>query len=205
MLGAHGRRAGRGRETDGVTAATWPDQGGSVTWLPKVCSALLPALLPLVITFRRLEPNGHTGPQVTAVGCLAASDHCCGQDIPAIGIWHQHSPAKALLAGFRSKSISSYNPAPSAISSVAETAASYCANAPLIFGCGSVHRFKALLRRVRSLKEYRCAFVAVLSNTPLVLCCKVWPRGRLPVVCWPRRLVTDAAHTCHTDVCAVCR
>ena len=25
------------------------------------------------------------------------------------------------------------------------------------------------------------------------LCCKVWPRGRLPVVCWPRRLVTDAA------------
>ena len=96
-----GRRAGRGRETDGVSAATWPDQGGSVTWLPKVCSALLPALLPLVIAFRRLEPNGHTGPQVTAVGCLAASDHCCGQDIPAIGIWHQHSPAKALFAGFR--------------------------------------------------------------------------------------------------------
>ena len=166
-----------------MSSSTSPDQGGSGTLLPKVCSALLPALLPLVIAFRCLEPNGHTGPQVTAVGCLAASDHCCGQGIPAIGIWHQHSPAQALLAGFRSKSISSYNPAPSAISSVAETAASYCANAPLIFGCGAVHRFKALLRRVRSLKEYRCAFVAVLSNTALVLCCKVWPRGRLPVVC----------------------
>ena len=101
MLGAHGRRAGRGRETDGVSAATWPDQGGSGTLLPKVCSAFLPALLPALITFWRLEPNGHTGPQVTAVGCLAASDHCCGQDIPAIGIWHQHSPAKALFAGFR--------------------------------------------------------------------------------------------------------
>ena len=41
-----------------------------------------------LITFRRLEPNGHTGPQVTAMGCLAASDHCCGQDISAIGIVH---------------------------------------------------------------------------------------------------------------------
>ena len=61
--------------------------------LPKVCSALLPALLPALITFRRLEPNGHTGPQVTAVGCLAASDHCCGQGIPVIGIWHQHGPS----------------------------------------------------------------------------------------------------------------
>jgi hypothetical protein len=71
--------------------------------LPKVCSALVPALLPALITFRRLEPNGHTGPQVTAVGCLAASDHCCGQDISAIGIWHQHSPAKALFAGFRTR------------------------------------------------------------------------------------------------------
>jgi hypothetical protein len=101
MLGAHGRRAGRGRETDGVSAATWPDQGGSVTWLPKVCSALLPALLPLVIAFRCLEPNGHTGPQVTAMGCLGAPDHRPGQYIPATGTGHQHSPAQALLAGFR--------------------------------------------------------------------------------------------------------
>ena len=31
--------------------------------------------------------------------CLAALDHCCGQDIP--GIWHQHSPAKDLAAGSR--------------------------------------------------------------------------------------------------------
>ena len=38
-----------------------------------------PALLPVLIAFRRLEPNGHMGPQVTAVGCLAASDHCCGR------------------------------------------------------------------------------------------------------------------------------
>ena len=52
-----------------------------------------PALLPALITFRRLEPNGHTGPQVTAMGCLAASDHCCGQGIPATGIGHQHGPA----------------------------------------------------------------------------------------------------------------
>ena len=51
MLGARGRRAGRGRETDGVPAATWPDQGGSGTLLPKVCSALLPALLPLARDF----------------------------------------------------------------------------------------------------------------------------------------------------------
>ena len=100
MLGAHGRRAGRGRETDGVSAATWPEQGGSVTWLPKVCSALLPALLPLVIAFRCLEPNGHTGPQVTVMGYLTASDHCCGQGIPATGTWHQHRPAQALSAGF---------------------------------------------------------------------------------------------------------
>ena len=93
----------------------------------------------------------------------------CGQDIPATGDCHQHNLAKALLAGFRSKSISFYNPAPSAISSVAETIASYCSNDPLIFGCGAVHRSKALLHRVRSLREYRCAFVAVLSNTHL--CC----------------------------------
>ena len=96
----HGRRAGRGRETDGVSAATWPGQGGSVTWLPKVCSALLPALLPLVIAFRCLEPNGHTGPQVTVMGCLTASDHCCGQGMPATGVLHQHHPARALFAGF---------------------------------------------------------------------------------------------------------
>ena len=61
----------------------------------------LPALLPVLITFRRLEPNGHTGPQVTVMGCLAASDHCCGQDIPATCTLHQHSPAQALFAGFR--------------------------------------------------------------------------------------------------------
>jgi hypothetical protein len=103
MLGARGWRAGRGRETDGVSAATWPDQGGLGTLLPKVCSALLPALMLALITFRRLEPNGHKGPQVTAVSCLAASDHSCGQDIPAIGICHQHSPAKALFAGFRTR------------------------------------------------------------------------------------------------------
>ena len=35
--------------------------------MPKVCSALPPALLPLVIAFRCLEPNGHTGPQVTVM------------------------------------------------------------------------------------------------------------------------------------------
>ena len=96
-------RAGRGRETDGVSAATWPDQGGLGTLLPRVCSALLPALMLALITFRRLEPNGHTGPQVTAVSCLAAPDHSCGQEIPAIGICHQHSPAKALLAGFHTR------------------------------------------------------------------------------------------------------
>ena len=43
--------------------------------LQKDCYALLSALLLALITFRRLEPNGHTGPQVIAVGCLAASDH----------------------------------------------------------------------------------------------------------------------------------
>ena len=107
--------------------------------------------------------------EVARGGILVAPHHYCGQDIPATGDWHQHSPAKALLAGFRSKSISFYNPAPSAISSVAEIAASYCSNDPLIFGCGAVHRSKALLHRVRSLREYRCAFVAVLSNTHL--CC----------------------------------
>ena len=80
---------------------TWPDQGGSGTLLPKVCSALVPALLPALITFRRLEPNRHPGPQVAAMGRLVASDHCCGQGIPAIGTGHQHSPAQALLAGFR--------------------------------------------------------------------------------------------------------
>ena len=48
-----------------------------------------------------LEPNGHTGPQVTAMGCLAASDHYCGQGIPVIGVLHQHRPARALFAGFR--------------------------------------------------------------------------------------------------------
>jgi hypothetical protein len=173
----------------------------------------LPTALPAVAPFATAALIGFVCPQqhrlrqaeVARVGFLVAPHHYCGQDIPATGDWHQHSPAKALLAGFRSKSISFYNPAPSAISSVAEPAASYCSNVPLTFGCGAVHRFKALLHRVRSLREYRCAFVAVLSNTPLVLCCKVWPRGRLPVVCWPRRLVTDAANTCHTDVCAVCR
>ena len=71
------------------------------TLLPKVCSALSRAPLPGLITFRRLEPNGHTEPQVTAMGCLAASDHCCGQGTPATGIGHQHSPAQALFAGFR--------------------------------------------------------------------------------------------------------
>ena len=60
-----------------------------------------PALLLVLIAFWRLEPNGHTGPQVTAMDCLAASDHCCGQDIPAIGIWHQHRPGKSLFASFR--------------------------------------------------------------------------------------------------------
>ena len=103
MLGAHGRRAGRGRQTDGGSGSTSPDQGGSVTWFPKVCSALLPALLPLVITFRRLEPNGHTGPQVTVMGCLTASDHCCGQGIPATGVLQQHRPAQALFEGFRTR------------------------------------------------------------------------------------------------------
>ena len=110
------------------------------------------------------------------VGFLVAPHHYCGQkaqDIPTTSDWHQHSPAKALLAGFSSKSISFCNPAPSAISSVAEPAASYYSNVPLIFGCGVVHRYKALLHRVCSLREYRCAFVAVLSNSQLVLCCKV--------------------------------
>ena len=75
----------------------------SGTLLPKVCPTLRPALLPVQIAFRRLEPNGHTGPQVTAMGCLVASDHCCGQDIPATGtcIGHQHRAARALFAGFR--------------------------------------------------------------------------------------------------------
>jgi len=54
-----------------------------------------------LITFRRLEPNGHTGPQVTAVGCLAASDHWCGQGIPATGTGHQHGPAWAFLVAPR--------------------------------------------------------------------------------------------------------
>ena len=35
------------------------------------------------------------------MGCLAAPNHCCGQDTPAIGTWHQHSPARALFAGSR--------------------------------------------------------------------------------------------------------
>ena len=100
---AHGRRSGRGRQTDGVTRSTSPDQGGSVTWLPKVCSALLPALLPLVIAFRCLEPNGQTGPQVTVMGCLTASDHCCGQGIPATGVLQQHRPAQALFEGFHTR------------------------------------------------------------------------------------------------------
>jgi hypothetical protein len=46
-----------------------------------------------LIAFRCLEPNGHTGPQVTVMGCLAASDHCYGQGIPATGTGHQHGPA----------------------------------------------------------------------------------------------------------------
>ena len=102
-LCARGWRAGRGRQTDGGSGSTSPDQGGSVTWLPKVCSALLPALLPLVITFRRLEPNGHTGPQVTVMGCLTASDQCCGQGIPATGVLQQHRPAQALFEGFHTR------------------------------------------------------------------------------------------------------
>ena len=60
-----------------------------------------PALLPVLITFRRLEPNGHTGPQVIVMGYLTASDHCCGQGMPATGVLHQHHPARALFAGFR--------------------------------------------------------------------------------------------------------
>jgi len=51
----------------------------------------------------RLEPNGHTGAQVTAVGCLAALNHCRGQDIPAIDPKHQPSAAQALFAGFRTR------------------------------------------------------------------------------------------------------
>ena len=58
---------------------------------------------PSLITFRRLEPNGHTGPQVTVMGCLTASDHCCGQGIPATGVLQQHRPAQALFAGFRTR------------------------------------------------------------------------------------------------------
>ena len=62
----------------------------------------LPALLPALITFRRPWPNGHMGPQVTAImGCQDAPDHCYGRDIPDIGTLQQHSPAQALFEGFR--------------------------------------------------------------------------------------------------------
>ena len=56
-----------------------------------------------LIALLRLEPNGHLGAQVIAVGCLAALNHCRGQDIPAIGKKHQPNAAKALFAGCRSR------------------------------------------------------------------------------------------------------
>ena len=60
-----------------------------------------PALLPVLIAFRCLEPSGHKGLQVIVMGCLAASGHCYDQDNLAIDTSHHHSPVKALFAGFR--------------------------------------------------------------------------------------------------------
>ena len=150
--------------------------------MPTALSAVAPSAITALITSVCPQQRWLRWAEAARVGFSVLPHHCSCQDVPATGDWHPHSPAKSLLVGFCPKSISFYNPAPLAISSVAETAASYCSNVPLIIGCGAVHRSKALPRRVRSLREYRCAFVAVLSNTPLVLCCKVWPRGRLPVV-----------------------
>ena len=43
---------------------------------------------------------------------LDAPGHCSGQHVPATSTWHQHSPAKALLAGFRSCSAPASNNPP---------------------------------------------------------------------------------------------
>ena len=99
---AHGQRPDGDCQTVDVSIATRAAASVAETLLPKVCSTLSLALLPALITFQRLEPNGHTGPPVIVMGFLAASDHCPGQDIPTIGTLHQHSPTQALFAGSRS-------------------------------------------------------------------------------------------------------
>ena len=54
-----------------------------------------------LIALLRLEPNGHMGAQVTAVGCLAAPTHYSGEHNLCTDVLHHHSTAKGLFAGHR--------------------------------------------------------------------------------------------------------
>ena len=53
-----------------------------------------------LIALLRLEPNGHMGAQVTAVGCLVAPTHYSSKHNLCTYMLHHDSTAKALFAGF---------------------------------------------------------------------------------------------------------
>ena len=93
--------APRGRESCWVNLGCCKCDSGTVANMLTALSAVTPSATAALIGFMCPQQHRLRRAEVARVGFLVAPRHYCGQDIPAIGIWHQHSPAKALFAGFR--------------------------------------------------------------------------------------------------------
>ena len=80
---------------------TWAVGDGTQVRLSTALSAVAPSATAALIGFVCPQQHRLRRAEVARVGFLVAPHHYCGQDIPATGTLHQHSPAQALFAGFR--------------------------------------------------------------------------------------------------------
>ena len=126
-----------------------------------------------LIALLRLEPNGHMGAQVTAVGCLVAPTHYSGQRDVGTGMMHHHNAVKALFAGFRSRGVSTAIPSPSWALSVTEVAAPCCLIVRLILACSVVQRSYAALRRTRTPQGASVRLFLTHACCSPMLCCRI--------------------------------
>ena len=126
-----------------------------------------------MIALLRLEPNGHMGAQVTAVGCLAAPTHFSSEHNLCTHMLHHDSTAKALFAGFRSRGVSTAIPSPSWALSVTEVAAPCCLIVRLILACSVVQRSYAALRRTRTPQGASVRLFLTHACCSPMLCCRI--------------------------------
>ena len=91
-----------------------------------------------LIALLRLEPNGHMGAQVTAVGCLVAPTHYSSKHNLCTYMLHHDSTAKALFAAFCPHNLSPDLAAPSWESNVTGSVAVCCYATEVISDYGAV-------------------------------------------------------------------